>query len=69
MSRPRPATNLSISWSGWTGWSSCTSNPCIKGETIARSRKCLDKAGLDADMKICVKQGGVNVEMEPCFCF
>ena len=69
VSRPRAGSSPSISWSGWTGWSRCSSNPCIKGETIARSRQCLDREGEEADMKICVKQGGVNVEMEPCFCF
>ena len=57
------------SWSSWTRWSRCSSSPCVKGETMARSRKCVDKDQKDTDIKICIQQGGINVEIEPCFCF
>ena len=62
-------TTSGPSWSSWTRWSRCSSNPCVKGETMARSRKCVDKDQKDTDIKICIKQGGINVEIEPCFCF
>ena len=56
-------------WSAWSAWSRCNSRPCLRGQTTARSRACTDRQGRDSDMKICVKQGGLNVEIEPCFCF
>eukprot|EP00090_Calanus_glacialis_P015393 TRINITY_DN24290_c0_g1_i1.p1 TRINITY_DN24290_c0_g1~~TRINITY_DN24290_c0_g1_i1.p1 ORF type:complete len:357 (-),score=94.58 TRINITY_DN24290_c0_g1_i1:59-1129(-) len=59
----------STSWTSWTKWSRCSSRPCVKGQTMARSRKCVDKDSQDTDIKICIKQGGINVEIEPCFCF
>ena len=76
----RPATTPSssgsqspssaVSWSGWSAWSQCSRNPCIKGETVARSRRCQRRdTGGEADTKLCVEQGGGHVEMEPCFCF
>ena len=69
-SAPSPASPVSAAWAGWSAWSECSRSPCIKGETIARSRRCEDTdTREDADMKICLGQGGVNVEMEPCFCF
>jgi len=69
-SRTSFPSSSSASWSSWSSWSICTRNPCIKGETIARSRRCLQNGtNDDADMKECIKQGGTNVEMEPCFCF
>ncbi|XP_023330412.1 uncharacterized protein LOC111702861 isoform X2 [Eurytemora carolleeae] len=57
------------SWGSWSSWSKCNSSPCIPGETMARSRVCLTQEKTEISMKGCIEQGGVNVEIEPCFCF
>ena len=59
-------------WAPWSPWSSCSSQ-CLRGESQARHRACLDGAGGSAaeEIKPCIVRGGgqkANVDIRLCAC-
>eukprot|EP00094_Tigriopus_californicus_P000282 TCALIF_00273-PA protein Name:"Protein of unknown function" AED:0.04 eAED:0.04 QI:0/0.66/0.5/0.9/1/1/10/140/731 len=56
-------------WDHWSSWSPCSSHCRQSGESQARSRSCLDSSGtIREDIKPCLAQGGLNIEIRRCLC-
>lgn len=56
-------------WDHWSPWSPCSSHCRQSGESQARSRSCLDATGtIREDIKPCLAQGGLNIEIRRCLC-
>ena len=56
-------------WAPWSAWSSCSSQ-CLRGESQARHRACLDAEGNTAEeIKPCIERGRkANVDIRVCAC-
>ena len=56
-------------WAPWSAWSSCSSQ-CLRGESQARHRACLDAEGNTAgEIKQCLERGRkANVDIRVCAC-
>ena len=56
-------------WAPWSAWSSCSSQ-CLRGESQARHRACLDAEGSTAEeIKPCIERGRkANVDIRLCAC-
>ena len=62
---PRAGPN----WAPWSAWSGCSSQ-CLRGESQARHRACLDAEGSTAaEIKPCIERGRkANVDIRLCAC-
>ena len=56
-------------WAPWSAWSGCSSQ-CLRGESQARHRACLDAEGnTAAEIKPCIERGRkANVDIRLCAC-
>ena len=56
-------------WAPWSAWSGC-STQCLRGESQARHRACLDAEGnTAAEIKPCIERGRkANVDIRLCAC-
>ena len=62
---PRAGPN----WAPWSAWSGCSAQ-CLRGESQARHRACLDAEGnTAAEIKPCIERGRkANVDIRLCAC-